>query len=93
MALLPVVILLPMAMAAICVLAGRVGNALRDALVSLTGAAIFGLCVLIAVQGGGEFTVPAFCGFGLALKADGFRMLYSCIAAFMWMMSGFFTPD
>ena len=93
MALLPVVILLPMVMAAICVLAGRVGNALRDALVSLTGAVIFALCVLIAVMGGGEFTIPAFCGFGLTLKADGFRMLYSCIAAFMWMMSGFFTPD
>ena len=93
MALLPVVILLPMVMAAICVLAGRVGNALRDALVSLTGAGIFGLCVLIAVMGGGEFAIPAFCGFGLTLKADGFRMLYSCIAAFMWMMSGFFTPD
>ena len=93
MALLPVVILLPMVMAAICVLAGRVGNALRDALVSLTGAVIFALCVLIAVMGGGEFAIPAFCGFGLTLKADGFRMLYSCIAAFMWMMSGFFTPD
>jgi len=93
MALLPVVILLPMAMAAICVLAGRVGNALRDALVSLTGAAVFALCVLIAYMGGGEFTIPAFCGFGLTLKADGFRMLYACIAAFMWMMSGFFTPD
>ena len=50
MALLPVVILLPMVMAAICVLAGRVGNALRDALVSLTGAVIFALCVLIAVN-------------------------------------------
>ena len=93
MALLPVVILLPMVMAAICILAGRVGNALRDALVSLTGAAVFALCVYIAVLGGGAFTVPAFCGFGLTLKADGFRMLYACIAAFMWMMTGFFTPD
>ena len=93
MPLLPVVILLPMLMAAICVLAGRVGNALRDAIVSLTGAVVFALCVYIAVQGGGAFTIPAFCGFGLTLKADGFRSLYACIAAFMWMMSGFFTPD
>ncbi|MBR3763595.1 MAG: sodium:proton antiporter, partial [Clostridia bacterium] len=93
MALLPVVILLPMAMAAICILAGRVGNALRDALVSLTGAAVFALCVLIVLQGGGTFTIPAFCGFGLTFNADGFRSLYACIAAFMWMMSGFFTPD
>ena len=47
MALLPVVILLPMVMAAICVLAGRVGNALRDALVSLTGAVIFTICTFV----------------------------------------------
>ena len=93
MALLPVVILLPMAMAAICVVAGRVGNAMRDAIMGLTGATVFGLCVLVAVMGGGEFAIPAFCGFGLTLKADGFRMLYACIAAFMWMMTGFFTPD
>ena len=93
MALLPVVILLPMMMAALAVLAGRKGHALRDGLVSGTGAAVFGLCVLMTVLGGGEFTVPAVCGFGLTLKADGFRMLYACIAAFMWMMTGFFTPD
>ncbi len=93
MALLPVLILLPMAMACIAIVAGRVGNALRDALVSLTGLVVFGLCVLVTVLGGGEFAIPAFCGFGLTLKADGFRMLYSCVAAFMWMMTGFFTPD
>ena len=93
MPLLPVVILLPMLMALVAIVAGRVSNALRDGVVSLTGAAIFALCVLIALQGGGSYTIPAFCGFGLYLKADGFRMLYSCVAAFMWMMSGFFTPD
>ena len=93
MALLPVLIFLPMAMALVAIVAGRVGNALRDAIVSLTGAVIFGLCVLVTVMGGGEFTVPAFCGFGLTLKADGFRSLYACIASFMWMMTGFFTPD
>ena len=93
MPLLPVVILLPMLMALVAIVAGRVSNALRDGVVSLAGAAVFALCVLIALQGGGTYTIPAFCGFGLTLKADGFRMLYSCVAAFMWMMSGFFTPD
>ncbi len=93
MALLPVVIFLPMALAAICLIAGRVGNALRDTIVSLTGVAVFALCVLVTAMGGGAFTVPAFCGFGLTLRADGFRGLYACIAAFMWMMTGFFTPD
>ena len=93
MALLPVLILLPMAMALVAVVAGRESHALRDGLVSLTGAVVFGLCVLVAVQGGGTYTVPAFCGFGLYLKADGFRALYCCVASFMWMMTGFFTPD
>jgi len=33
------------------------------------------------------------CGFGLTFKADGFRAIYACIAAFMWMMSGIFSPE
>ncbi len=93
MALLPILILLPMAMALVAIPAGRCSHGLRDGLVSLTGAVVFGLCVLVAVQGGGEYTIPAFCGFGLHLHADGFRALYACVASFMWMMTGFFTPD
>ncbi|MBQ3484795.1 MAG: sodium:proton antiporter [Clostridia bacterium] len=93
MALLPVLIFLPMAMALVAILAGRCSHGLRDGLVSLTGAVVFGLCVLVAFQGGGSYEIPAFCGFGLTLKADGFRALYACVAAFMWMMTGFFTPD
>ena len=93
MALLPILIFLPMLIAAAAILAGRRGHALRDGLVSVTGAVVFALCVIVTVMGGGEFTVPAFCGFGLTLKADGFRCIYACIASFMWMMTGFFTPD
>ena len=41
----------------------------------------------------GEVALPGFCGLGLYLRADGFRGLYSCVAAFMWMMTGLFAPE
>lgn len=93
MPLLPILIFLPMAMALVAIAAGRCGHGLRDGIVGGTGAVIFGLCVLVAVSGGGAYSIPAFCGFGLTLRADGFRALYCCVASFMWMMTGFFTPD
>lgn len=34
-----------------------------------------------------EFTVSKICGFGLHFRMDGFRLIYGCIAAFMWMMA------
>lgn len=32
-------------------------------------------------------TLPGVCGFGLHFVLDGFRMIYGCIAAFMWLMA------
>ncbi len=34
-----------------------------------------------------ELTISKICGFGLHFKLDGFRLIYGCIAAFMWMMT------
>lgn len=31
--------------------------------------------------------LPGVCGFGLYFVLDGFRMIYGCIAAFMWLMA------
>lgn len=31
--------------------------------------------------------LPGVCGFGLHFVLDGFRMIYGCIAAFMWLMA------
>lgn len=39
------------------------------------------------------FNVEGFCGFGLHLRADGFRSLYTTVAAFMWTMTGLFSPE
>lgn len=93
MFLIPVVILLPMVMAVVSACVSRRNARLRDALFVGTGIVTFALCVLLACQGEAELTLPGVCGFGLTFQADGFRAIYGCIAAFMWMMSGVFSPE
>ncbi|MGN1368473.1 MAG: complex I subunit 5 family protein [Aristaeellaceae bacterium] len=93
MFLIPAVILLPMVMAIAAACLSKRSSFLRDALVVGTGIATFGLCVLLAFAGEAELTIPGVCGFGLTFRADGFRAIYGCIAAFMWMMSGIFSPE
>ena len=90
-ALLPLLCFLPMASALGCYIAGRFSKPLRDTLVALTGIVVFALAVLSALQPVLSFSIPGFCGLGLNLKADGFRSLYACVAAFMWMMTGLFS--
>lgn len=93
MFLIPVVILLPMVLAIVSACVSKRNAFLRDALFVGTGIATFSLCVLLAFQGETELTIPGVCGFGLTFQADGFRAIYGCIAAFMWMMSGIFSPE
>ena len=93
MFLIPVVILLPMVMAILAACVSKRSPFLRDGLVVGTGIATFALCVLLAFQGETSLVIPGVCGFGLTFKADGFRAIYACIAAFMWMMSGIFSPE
>ncbi len=93
MFLIPVVILLPMVMAVVAACISKRSAFLRDGLVVGTGIATFALCVLLLLQGEGTLVIPAVCGFGLTFEADGFRAIYACIAAFMWMMSGIFSPE
>lgn len=33
-----------------------------------------------------SLSIPGICGFGLNFQMDGFRLVYGCVAAFMWMM-------
>lgn len=33
------------------------------------------------------FSIPEICGFGLNFRLDGFRLIYGCVAALMWMMT------
>ncbi len=34
-----------------------------------------------------EYFLPEICGFGLHFCMDGFRLVYGCVAGFMWMMA------
>lgn len=42
---------------------------------------------------GMEWMIPGFCGPGMHLKLDGFRLVYVCIAVFMWTVSGVFSKE
>lgn len=91
--LLPLLCFGPMGCALLCYLAGRWSRLLRTVLVSATGVIVFGLCVALMLSGEASFTLEGFCGLGMHLRADGFRSMYACVAAFMWMMTGLFAPE
>lgn len=40
-----------------------------------------------------SYTLPEVCGFGLHFCMDGFRLLYGCVAAFMWMMAALLSGE
>jgi len=40
-----------------------------------------------------EIWVPGICGMGMHLKMDGFRMVYTLIAVFMWSVAGVFSRE
>ena len=92
MFLLPLTILFPLVMAFVCFLTGRKSKKARDILVGITGIVTFLLC-LFAWNNPLSISVEGILGMGIQLKADGFRSLYALIAAFMWMMTGLFSPE
>lgn len=81
--------------------AGKYGSGLRGAgvILSVIFAAAELLLMLILVlklwgPASGQsdsaalrYALPGVCGFGLHFVLDGFRMIYGCIAAFMWLMA------
>ena len=40
-----------------------------------------------------DFMISNICDFGLSFRLDGFRLLYVCIATFMWLMSMSFSRE
>ncbi|MCI8466218.1 MAG: NADH dehydrogenase [Lachnospiraceae bacterium] len=97
----------PMAAAIISYIIGRVSRKGRDFFAD--GAVILEFVVLVALlisglslpgSNGGEagfviqsFRWEGFCGLGLHLELDGFRVLYGLVAAFMWMMTTIFSRE
>lgn len=92
MFLLPLTILFPLVMAFVCFLTGRKNKNAQNILVGITGVITFLMC-LGAWNQPLSFSLEGGVGLGLHLKADGFRSLYALIAAFMWMMTGLFSPE
>lgn len=85
---------LPMAAAALSYLIGRKSKAGRDLFVRLVMGLEFVLALVLAFTGGeGLVSLPGVCGMGLHFTADGFRRIYAVIAAFMWLVSGQFSPE
>lgn len=88
----------PMAAALLSFLIGRKSKLVRDRFVCLSVAAEFflSLCLLIFFgneTGEAPVKLEEICGFGLTFTAGGFRSIYACIAAFMWMITGLLSPE
>ena len=59
-------------------------------------AVMLGLALPVLRTGGGEalsLEIPEICGMGLYFILDGFRAMYGCVAAFMWMMAAAFSVE
>ena len=87
-------VFLPMAAAALSYCIGKKSKAGRDVFVRLVMGLEFALALALAFTGGeGLVSLPGVCGMGLHFTADGFRRIYAVIAAFMWLVSGQFSPE
>ncbi len=53
------------------------------------------VALLVRVFGGHESaqSLPLWAGFGLTLRADGFRALYVTVISFMWLLTSLLTPE
>ena len=96
-AVLAILVFLPMCAALVSYLIGRVSKRGRNAFVCLlltAECALAGYALYQAAMGQ-VLTLDwaGFANFGLHFRLDGFRALYTLIAAFMWMMTGFFSPQ
>lgn len=95
--LIYVLVFMPMAGAFVSYLIGRKSKKARDGFIkSLT---IVELCMtlklLVDSNGfdGLMVYVPEICGMGLSFTVDGFRVLYTSIACFMWMCTALFSEE
>ncbi|MBQ9195921.1 MAG: NADH dehydrogenase [Clostridia bacterium] len=95
--ILPSLVFAPMLGALISYMIGRRSKTGRNVFVCLLLTAEFALAGFSLYRAflGLElsFAWEGFAGFGLHFKMDGFRALYTLIAALMWMMTGFFSPQ
>ena len=92
--LIDLLVIMPMAAALLSYLLRRKTKAGRNAIVGAVVVLEFLFSLLLAVKGQGtESVLPGICGMGLRFTVDGFRAVYVVIAAFMWMVTGLFSPE
>lgn len=95
--LIYLLVFFPIAAAVLSFLLGRKSKPGRDHLVWAVVAVEFCLSVLLFIWGRNAehtlVTVPGICGLGLNFTVDGFRGIYAVIAAFMWLVTGLFSPE
>ncbi len=89
----------PMAGAFLSCVLGRRHKKYRDYFVGGAAVLEFGLASALLYQRitggmiGGIIGQPGICGMGLSFTVDGFRAVYVCIAAFMWMGASLFSIE
>lgn len=91
-------IFVPMLGAAVSYIIGRKYKKCRDCLVcgvtvSEFVLAVFLLCRYIGGASDIAVSLPGVCGMGVAFTVDGFRAVYVCIAAFMWLGTSLFSVE
>lgn len=92
-------IFIPMVGAAVSYIVGKKRKRYRDYLVCAISALEFALAVYLLcryIDGGAAdsfVSLSGVCGMGLSFTADGFRTVYICIAAFMWMGTSLFSAE
>lgn len=94
-ALIDLLVFLPVAAAFLSYVLGRKTKSGRDTFVGAVVCAEFILAAALFLLHTEEtmVTLPGICGMGLNFTADGFRTIYAMIAAFMWMVTGLFSPE
>lgn len=90
-------VFMPMVGAFVSYLIGKYSKSGRDLAVSSITILEF-VCALLlvlklGVHEGMVVQLPYVCGMGISFTIDGFRVLYGCITAFMWMMTSLFSTE
>ena len=90
-------VFMPMVAALVSYLIGRKSKKGRDFFVKFITILEFCLAIKLLIDGNGLdgmlVYVPEICGMGLTFTVDGFRVLYTAIACFMWMCTGVFSEE
>ena len=91
--LLVLIVFLPMVAAVAGYAIGRKNDHVRDVLMITSIALVIVLCLAAAQwSSGAVLSLTGSSGLSLRFSFDGFRILYGCIAGFLWLVTSLFSP-